>query len=159
MRVLCALGARDGAQLVTRALTFLSHENLELALLFVIDEGPRHDLERLRGPLGRGPRLGPERQAQLAAAEARSGDEVLTEAGAAAAQAGLPATTELIRGQSERLIVERAQAVQADLIVVGAREGIREQLLPGPHSVGHVARFVIDHASCDVLLVRSAYQS
>jgi nucleotide-binding universal stress UspA family protein len=156
MRLLCALGARDGAQLVTRALTYLPREHVELVLLFVIDEGPRHGLERLRGPLGRGPRLGGARQAQMAAAEARSVEEVLAEAGAAAAQAGVAATTELLRGQSERVIVERAEALRADLIVVGAREGIREKLLPGPHSIGHVARFVVDHAPCDVLLVRSS---
>lgn len=80
---------------------------------------------------------------------------MLAEAGATAAQAGVAATAEWIRGQSERVVVERARAVQAELIVVGAREGIREQLLPGQHSVGHVARVVVDHAPYDGLLLRS----
>jgi nucleotide-binding universal stress UspA family protein len=72
---------------------------------------------------------------------------------AIAARAGLGAvTTQLMRGQPERVIVDLA-AREVDLVVVGAREGVA--VLPtGPESVGHVARFVLDHAPCNVLLVR-----
>jgi len=156
MHVLCALGARDSAALVARALAYLPHEGLELLLLFVIDEGPRHGLERLRGPLHGGPRLGPERRSQMDEAEARSGEIVLAEARAATERAaGIAVTTAIARGAPERVIVERAQARRTDLVVIGAREGLRAQLLPGPHALGHVARFVIDHAPCDVLLMRT----
>ena len=69
----------------------------------------------------------------MAETESRSGEEVLAESRAAAAQADISATTELARSQSERVMVERAQALRTDLVVVGARESLREQLLPGPH--------------------------
>lgn len=38
----------------------------------------------------------------------------------------------------------------ADLLIA-ARDGDRSRL--GPHSLGHVTRFVVDHAPCSVLLV------
>ena len=41
-----------------------------------------------------------------------------------------------------------------DVIVIGAREGYGDPTQIGPRSVGHVARFVLDHAPCPVLLVR-----
>ena len=39
-------------------------------------------------------------------------------------------------------------AADADLLVV-----VRDSRHPGPHSIGHAARFVVDHAPCDVVLV------
>jgi hypothetical protein len=63
------------------------HEGLDILLLFVSDEGPRHRLELLHGPLHRGPRLDPARRVQMDQAEARSGEVILAEAQAAAAQA------------------------------------------------------------------------
>jgi nucleotide-binding universal stress UspA family protein len=156
MNVLCALGARDSAALIERLLEYVPHAGLELLLLFVIDEGPRHDLARLRGPLHRGPRLNPERRTQMDEAELRQSDASLAEARAVAERMpGITATTRRMHGNPERTIVEVASADNVDLVVVGAREGLREQLLPGPHSVGHVARYVLDHAPCDVLLIRS----
>jgi nucleotide-binding universal stress UspA family protein len=41
----------------------------------------------------------------------------------------------------------------ADLLVL-ARDGERDR--PGPRSIGHATRFVLDHAPCDVLLVWGA---
>jgi nucleotide-binding universal stress UspA family protein len=52
-------------------------------------------------------------------------------------------------GQIEREIVA-ALAQEVDLLVA-ARDGDRSRL--GPHSLGHVTRFVVDHAPCSVLLV------
>jgi nucleotide-binding universal stress UspA family protein len=53
------------------------------------------------------------------------------------------------RGRVEREVIG-AVAHDADLLVV-ARDGDRSRL--GPHSLGHVTRFVVDHAPCPVLLV------
>jgi nucleotide-binding universal stress UspA family protein len=39
-------------------------------------------------------------------------------------------------------------AAEADLLVIA-----RDSRHPSPHSIGHAARFVVDHAPCDVLLV------
>ena len=52
-------------------------------------------------------------------------------------------------GRIEREIVA-ALADDVDLLVA-ARDGDRSRL--GPHSLGHVTRFVVDHAPCAVLLV------
>ena len=56
------------------------------------------------------------------------------------------------RVQAEREIVRVAAEVGADLIVIGARH--RGAPVAGPASVGPVARYVLDHARSDVLLLR-----
>jgi nucleotide-binding universal stress UspA family protein len=53
-----------------------------------------------------------------------------------------------IHGHTERAVV--AASAQADLLVM-ARDGDPSRL--GPKSLGRVARFVVDHAACPVLLV------
>jgi nucleotide-binding universal stress UspA family protein len=49
-------------------------------------------------------------------------------------------------GLPEDVVMQSAADV--DLLVL-ARDGRH----PGPHSIGHAARFVVDHAACDVLVV------
>jgi nucleotide-binding universal stress UspA family protein len=49
-------------------------------------------------------------------------------------------------GPAENVLMEAA--TDADMLVV-----VRESRHPGPHSIGHEARFVVDHAPCDVVLV------
>jgi nucleotide-binding universal stress UspA family protein len=61
---------------------------------------------------------------------------------------GRAARTERRRGRVEHEVVAAAEG--ADLLVV-ARDGDRSH--PGPHSLGPAARFVVDHAPCQVLLV------
>jgi nucleotide-binding universal stress UspA family protein len=53
------------------------------------------------------------------------------------------------RGRVEREVI-RAVAENVDLLVV-ARDGDHSRL--GPHSLGPVTRFVVDHVPCAVLLV------
>jgi nucleotide-binding universal stress UspA family protein len=67
---------------------------------------------------------------------------------AARERLGRDATTLSLRGRVEREVVEAAD--QADVLVL-ARDGDRTR--PGPHSLGPAARYVVDHASCRVLLV------
>ena len=67
---------------------------------------------------------------------------------AARERLGRDATTVSLRGRVEREVVEAAD--QADVLVL-ARDGDRTR--PGPHSLGPAARYVVDHASCRVLLV------
>jgi nucleotide-binding universal stress UspA family protein len=137
----------------------LGHDDatLEITLLHVVDSGPRGLL-----PIGPGPRRGPwphppgePLQHRLAEAEDEGATAIL---GAwlerfAAAFPGATITPEVRRGQPEHEIVDAARAVQADAVVLCARprSGPTE---PGPRSVGHVARFVVDHAPVPVLLVR-----
>lgn len=55
-----------------------------------------------------------------------------------------------LHGNPERELVRLALVEQADLVAVGQHRG---EL--GPHALGRCARFVIDHAPCPVLLIRT----
>jgi nucleotide-binding universal stress UspA family protein len=55
-------------------------------------------------------------------------------------------------GHPEREIIAAAAEERADLIVIGAGLGIDPG--PGAHPLGPLARFVVDHALCDVLVLR-----
>ncbi|MBT2422253.1 universal stress protein [Streptomyces sp. ISL-22] len=79
---------------------------------------------------------------QLAAASAR---QLLR---AAADRLGRPCARVERAGRVEREVVAAVRA--ADLLIC-ARDGDPTRL--GPHSLGHAARFVVDHAPCPVLLV------
>jgi nucleotide-binding universal stress UspA family protein len=61
---------------------------------------------------------------------------------------GRPATTQHRTGRVEREVVRAADGAA---LLVCARDGDRDRL--GPHSLGPATRFVVDHASCPVLLV------
>lgn len=113
----------------------------EVTLLHVTDAGA---VDAAQGAftalLGRGG-AGP--GAQLEAMTEAAAIEVLE---AAAARLGRPARQLRRRGRPEREVVQAARG--AALLVLG-RQG--EQA--GPRSLGKAARFVVDHASCPVLLV------
>jgi nucleotide-binding universal stress UspA family protein len=65
----------------------------------------------------------------------------------AAARLGRPAARLAPAGRPEHAVVEAAAGF--DLLVLS-----RTNTQIGPHSLGHAARFVVDHAPCAVLLVR-----
>ena len=48
-------------------------------------------------------------------------------------------------GHAENVLMEAA--ADADVLVIA-----RDSRHPGPHSIGHAARFVVDHAPCTVVL-------
>ncbi|MDX3259751.1 universal stress protein [Streptomyces sp. NPDC093228] len=117
----------------------------EIVLLYVCDDTvPETAHGAFAGLLGRGH---PER-------DPGHRIEVLSEAAAhelldaAERHLGGPARQVLVRGRTERKVVEAATG--ADLLVC-ARDGDRSRL--GPHSLGPMTRFVVDHAPCPVLLV------
>jgi nucleotide-binding universal stress UspA family protein len=150
MRVLVCLDGTNGVQ-VSKATEILSAvQPLILGMLYVTDSGPRRDIEHTRERFLR--RLGPPRarvdemeQAELAAAQ-----DVLNEG-----LRYLPnAETFQRQGRPEREIVNFAAEWQADLVVICPRGEYGAKPTIGPRSVGHVARFVLDHAPCPVLLVR-----
>jgi len=149
MRILCAIGDRRGAELVTRVARF-SRPGDELQLLHVVDTGPRHPVNHLEGHL-RPPH--PPRE-ELNAAEQEAGEAMLKEALEAASMSGLSAATRLERGRPEQVVVSLARETGVDLVVVLGRENPRSHPLQGPPSVGHTARFIVDHAPVDVLLIR-----
>ncbi len=76
MLILCAIGSRGGPELVRRVAALVG-QKAELLLLHVTDTGPRHELERLGGPLGRRPPGGPAREREIDAAEEYAGQAAL----------------------------------------------------------------------------------
>jgi nucleotide-binding universal stress UspA family protein len=155
MRLLCAIGQRDGAQVVHDALALVGDVDY-LALVHVIDDQPRHGVEAQRGLLRR---ISPERQWEIAQAEESAGREGLSEAESALRSFGKQISTiesRLERGKPEQNVVALARELHVDLVALRAREYPDGFPHIGPPSVGHTARFVIDHAPCPVLLLRLA---
>ena len=118
-------------------------------LLHVIDEAPVHELGMQFARRPGHPRP-PDLEARAHEAEGLGAEAILERA---RAELGRPAAVFVGRGRPEREIVARAREVGASLVVVGARPGDLHTP-PEPHSLGHVSRFVVDHAPCPVLLVR-----
>jgi nucleotide-binding universal stress UspA family protein len=150
MRVLCCLDGTNAEQ-VSKATEILStSQPLTFGVLYVIDTGPRKDIEHTRErflrPRGR-PLL---REDEMHHAEQAAAEDILNEA-----LRFLPSAESLKRqGRPEREIVNVAAEWQADVVVICPRAEYGGKPTIGPKSVGHVARFVLDHAPCPVLLVR-----
>lgn len=67
---------------------------------------------------------------------------------------GIHTTAELIQGYPTEVIVNQAQAIQPDLLVLGAK-GLRATL---GILLGGVAQQVVEHACCPVLVIRAPYR-
>ncbi len=104
-------------------------DRAEVTLLHVADTGP--------GPPGL---LGRHRPPS---APAPVGDDLLDEA---QERLGRPGERLSRSGPAERVVTDVAG--DFDLLVLS-----RMNLRPGPHSLGHAARFVVDHVPCALLLV------
>jgi len=172
MNILCAIGTRGGSELVRRVLEVTGPAH-ELHLLHVIDVGPRHTLEHLlhgprhrpppppppRGPpppqAGVQPPPLPERERRISEAEESAASAALEEARLEAERAGVRFHLHSTSGRPEQLVVASAEQLACQLVVIRASEAGTGTPRLGPASVGHTARFVLDHAPCDVLLVRS----
>jgi nucleotide-binding universal stress UspA family protein len=100
-----------------------------------------------QGLLGRHPpKPPPHERDPVSTASAEEARELLADA---RARLGRDATMTARRGRAAHEVLEALAG--ADLLVL-ARGGEPDHL--GPKSIGHAARFVVDHAPCDVLLVR-----
>ena len=150
MRVLCCLDGTNGEQ-VSKATEMLSAtQPLTLGILYVIDTGPRKDIEHTRERFLRRPVSPRSREDEMEQAELAAAQDVLNEG-----LLNFPnAETFRRQGRPEREIVNVAAEWQADLVIICPRGEYGGNPTIGPRSVGHVARFVLDHAPCPVLLVR-----
>jgi nucleotide-binding universal stress UspA family protein len=164
MRALFCLDGTNAGRLFERVLPMLNVQALQIILLHVTDVGPSHEYERIRQRyLSLGER-GAHLLAQMAQAEQERASEIL-----ASARSGLltllpedtrhsaAIQTAVLRGRPEQEIVRYSMTMPVDLIVMDARRVLAPNEPPhppGPKSVGHVARFVLDHAPCPVLLMR-----
>ena len=151
MRVLCCLDGTNIEQLSTAVSTMLRSDALMLGAIYVIDSGPHEEIERQRERFLRPPRPPIARREQMRQAEEVSAQDILDE-GSRYLSGAEPLKRE---GRPEREIVQCAAEWRADLVVICSRSPGGGGPSLGPKSVGHVARFVLDHAPCPVLLVRS----
>lgn len=150
MRVLCCLDGSNIEQITKAVTTTLKADGLTVGLIYVIDEGPHGEMERQRERFFRSPGLKPGRKEQMQQAEEATAQDILDEG-----SRYLPGATPFKRnGRPEREIVACAAEWSADLVVICPRSPQSGAPAIGPKSVGHVARFVVDHAPCPVLLVR-----
>jgi nucleotide-binding universal stress UspA family protein len=150
MRVLCCLDGTNGEQVSKATEMFSATQPLTLGILYVVDTGPRKDIEHTRERFLRRPGPPRSREDEMEQAELAAAQDVLDE--------GLRyipnAETFRRQGRPEREIVNLAAEWQADLLIICPRGEYGGKPTIGPKSVGHVARFVLDHAPCPVLLVR-----
>jgi nucleotide-binding universal stress UspA family protein len=150
MRVLCCLDGTNAGQ-VSKAVEALSASGPPtFGILHVIDTGPRKDIEHTRERFLRPAGRALSREDEMQHAERGAAEDILNEG-----LRYLPNAEVLQRqGRPEREIVNLAAEWQADVVVICPRAEYGGKPTIGPKSVGHVARFVLDHAPCPVLLVR-----
>jgi nucleotide-binding universal stress UspA family protein len=131
--------------------------DVEYTLLHVVEAAPRelaaHDPLFRRGPW---PSAGRAELEQRMTEADEAGAAALLSLWQQRFESALPGTkfTQLVaRGRPEQEIIAAARLMNADAVVLCARphSGPTE---PGPRSVGHVARFVVDHSPVAVLLIR-----
>ena len=122
----------------------------------VVDVRPRQALGFLRGGVvGAGP-LSRGQQQALDAATAEHTRSVLDAATSSLQRRGLAYAPPQIRtGEPGRELCGVAAFLRAELMVLFASRRPRPPV--GPGSVGHTARFVVDHAPCPVLVIREAH--
>ena len=150
MKVLCCLDGTNSEQIGNAIKNMLPADSLTIGLIYVIDSGPHGELERQRERFLRGPALNARRNEQMQDAEINTAQDILEEG-----IRYLPGAERIQKaGRPEREIVNVALEWKADLVVICPRSPVGGGPTMGPKSVGHVARFVLDHAPCPVLLVR-----
>jgi nucleotide-binding universal stress UspA family protein len=154
MRILLGIDGRDTEALLRELMTCLPLEGHELVLAHIHDTGARGELELLRDRFPGRP-MPADRIERIGSAERARVQEILERAARVAH--GLAATVDVHgdAGEPGRLLVRVANERNVGLVVVGARS--ETTAVPaGPKSLGHTARFVVDHSPCPVLLLRHA---
>lgn len=150
-----ALLCVDGAQpdhLLDRAVPYLT-ETTEYLAVHVVDTRGRVELGLLRaGVPGAGP-LGADQRAAIEAAGREHARAVLLATEEAIRMRGLVVAGMFERlGEPGREICSLALTERVDVTILLAKR--RRGPSVGPPSVGHTARYVVDHAPCPVLLLR-----
>jgi len=152
MKILVATdGTKQGEQAIAALSTFKLSGDDELRLISVVDMAVPTAIDVYGGYL-------PD-TSELEKAARENAEKVLTSALETTtkilAGSGTEISTELLFGSPESRIVEAAEQMQADLIIVGSHGYNRwERLL-----LGSVSDSVVHHAPCSVLIVRSREQA
>lgn len=160
LRVLVAIsGAEDPALVADVAMVAQSPDRtVTLTILHVVDSAAREMLGRgaaLRSGPWPGRAAGPTER-RLEQADEEAAVELLeTWRARFAATLGLDVTivTLVRRGRAEQEIIEAIRAIGAGAVVLSPRPRVGPAEA-GPHSLGHVARFVTDHSPVPVVMAR-----
>jgi len=151
MRVLCCLDGTNSEQIGKALSELVSAQTRTVGLLYVVDNSAQKEMERKREGLLRPRHTSGPLDERMRQAETMAAQEILDE--------GLRFIPEAMllqrQGRPEREIVLQAAEWRAGVVVICPRSLEFGGQLLGPKSVGHVARFVLDHAPCPVLLVRA----
>jgi nucleotide-binding universal stress UspA family protein len=154
VRILCCLDGTNIEELHHAVTDMLTPSEQTVGLLYVIDSGPRKDIERTRERFLHPPHLPSPRAEQVSQAEVDAAQDILREGQLYFHQPDNHVDILQRTGRPEHEIVQCSRDWQADLIIICPRAPRYTGPPLGPRSVGHVARFVLDHAPCPVLLVR-----
>lgn len=153
---LFCLSGLDTAEFIERAAPHVPRDR-PLVLLYVIDTRPTEELGYIARRLHMHPGVPEEGAGRMAAADEHAGRTVLDEAERSCTALGYHRIERQVRtGRPEQEIVHLAQEPRMGigLVVIGSSYKGGPHPRTGPASVGHVARFVVDHSPCDVLLLR-----
>ena len=150
MKILACLDGTNAEAMGRAARMFAGAQPLTIGLLTVMDVGPRKAIDRTRERFWRPPMHHQPVIQEMLAAEKEACQDILK-----AGLERLPEAESLLRqGYPELELVNAAADWKADVILICPRAEYGAPPSLGPHSVGHVARFVLDHAPCPVMLVR-----
>jgi nucleotide-binding universal stress UspA family protein len=151
-RALLCVDGGPAERLLAAALPLVSADTVWVPV-HVVDARARRDLGLLRGGItGAGP-LSRSQQHAISTASGEHTRNVMGATEASLRALGLRSEPfQIGAGEPGREICRVASAVGAGLIVIFASR--RRPTHAGPGSIGHTARFVLDHAPCPVLLIR-----
>ncbi len=154
MIVLICLDGYRVAEVLDEARRALSPE-AEWVILHVSDTRPIEEAERALGALPGREHLRERAEARLHETAEWDEDEVRLAAQRWLDGGGIAAELVVVRGRPEQEIVRVAEERRADLVVIGGGRGLAGRYPgPGSYPLSPVARFVVDHLRCDLLLLR-----
>lgn len=153
MKVLIGVGGAEVESLLARVETRVA-PGAEWIVVHVTSDETFAPMEGARfGLLGRGRQV-EQALRRVEATAHQSAEAILAAADRWLAERGIPHRAIERQGNPEREIIRLAATEQVDLIVIDAGIVGDAPHGPGKHPLGRVARFVVDHALCDLLLVR-----
>ena len=152
--LICLDGYRVAALLDAAAATL--SPALDWLILFVADTRPAEEMAHAMARLpGRDPGRHRAEQHMRHVAE-WSEEDVRAAAESWLVSSYRPVELLTARGRPEREIIRVAEERGVPLIALGGGRGLPGRYPgPGPYPLSPVARYVIDHARCDVLLLRA----
>lgn len=156
--VLVCLSGLDTADFIERAAPHVPLDR-PIVLLYVADTRGAQELGYTARRMHAGMQGQAGREAIMGAADEDAGNSILAEAESLCARLDYSPddiTRQMRRGRPEQEIIAAASQPELGigLVVIGSSYKRGPHPLTGPASVGHVARFVVDHSPCDVLLLR-----